>query len=121
MAQAHLDEVGPVWDNDNCDIYFSQIRLIAEAAQYAVCWWIDCETTGGYDMIANLSYGIYRSHYSVVEDAYTACNARDQADSLTQLNLINFGIHYVCDNVTAEYLSIFPLNDYEYAFIMETV
>lgn len=120
MAQAHIDEVGPVWDNDNCDKYFAQIRVIADASQKAVCWWIDCGDALSYNMIYNVSYGLYQSD-QVVEDAYTACYDRNTDDSLSTLNLINFGLDYICRNVTPEYLENFSLTEYEYDYIMQTV
>lgn len=88
-------------------------------AEYAVCWFIECEAYTSTTMIKNISYGICRSDYFMY-NAYQACYARDTDLSLSTLNFINFGMDYMCRNITPEYLEYFQLTETEYYYIMYT-
>jgi hypothetical protein len=122
LAQAHVEEHGADWDADYCDDYIEPLWAVIDNVNEAVCWFLECEHHNAYLMLENIYWAM---HYAeeVIGGAVEACESGDVDDALYNLHLLNFGMDYICHNVTWDSMEIFldDLSEDQVDHIYETV
>jgi hypothetical protein len=105
-AAEHIEEHGADWDADNCQDYLAPLGLVIDNVNEAVCWFLDCEHHNAYLMLENLYWGMQYAE-EIIDGAYDACESGDISDALYHLHVLNFGMDYICHNVTWDSMEIF--------------
>lgn len=105
-AAEHIEENGAAWDADNCADYLEPLHVVIDNVNEAVCWFLDCEHHNAYLMLENLYWGMSYAE-EVISGAYEACESGNIDDALYHLHLLNFGMDYICHNVTWDSMAIF--------------